>query len=110
MTDISGLVLVSSDITVFGNKRIHTYSWQQPGTLTWPSGGVQCPATNFKLTKVDFVDFDGGDLLYSYDFVNSKVIAKLGTVSGTGMIDATPTVPNSGDWVRVRAQGTGLST
>jgi hypothetical protein len=109
MTDISGIVLTSADYTVFGNKRIHTFSWRQPGTDTWPSGGVQCPPSNFKLTKVDFVDCDGGSLAYSYDYANEKLYAVTGG-SGLALVDAVGVTPTSGLFLRIRAQGTGLSS
>lgn len=111
MTAISGLILTSADYTVFGNKRIHTFSaYQGNGSDTWPSGGVQCPPSNFKLTKIDFVDIDGGTLKYSYDYGNEKVMAYCIQTSGLNFIDATPVVPTSGLFIRIRAQGTGLST
>jgi hypothetical protein len=110
MTDISGLVLVSAEYTIFGNKRIHTFStFVGNGSDTLDVSGIQCPATNFGLKKVDFVTFDGGSLKYVYDYAKERVYGYWTTTASANMTIVDNAAPTSGIWVRIQAQGTGVS-
>jgi hypothetical protein len=108
MTDISGLILTSIDKTVFGNKRVHTFStFVGNGSDTWPTAGVQCPPSNLGMIGVDFVEINGGSLIYRYNYNSGCVMAFTGG-SGLALVTASPLVPTSGDVIRIRATGYGL--
>jgi hypothetical protein len=110
MTDISGLILTQVDKTVFGNKRVHTFTgYVGNGTDSWPAAGVQCPASNFGLREAEFVEVDGGTLKYVYQYSSSCVQAYTSTLSGVNCVVAAAVVPTSGVAVRFRATGYGVA-
>jgi hypothetical protein len=107
MTDISGLILTQIDKTIFGNKRVHTFTgYLGNGSDTIPTGGIQCPAANFGLREAEFVEFDCNVPL-AYQYTSSAVNAYT-TASGLQWVVAAALVPTSGTSFRVRATGYGL--
>ena len=83
--------------TVFGNKRviIGEFAIGDGAGGTFPVAGLLLTAATLGLRGIEYISFSGGDMVYTYDYTNQKI---LGWVAGTAsaaavLVAAANTVP-----------------
>lgn len=98
--------------TVFGNKRVHIFTFAFDGSSTWPAGALSLTPAMLGMSKVEAIFFNTelSGVVLSYDATNK--LLKAWTANGTPgatalMIVATGSTP-AASTVTITAIGYGL--
>jgi len=109
MADISAVTATIVTRSGMWNKRMTIAEIAiGDGSEAWPDGGVSLTPEDLGMEVVEMVLFDGGSLVYAYDYDNQKVLAYTAadTTGATAvLVAATGAVPN--ETVRCIAIGYG---
>jgi hypothetical protein len=111
MGALAGLTSVTIKAkTVFGNKRIVIGEFHigDGAGGTFPVAGLALSEGTLGLREIEYISFSGGNMNYTYDYTNQKV---LGWVAGTAanssiLVAAANTVPH--ETVQFMAVGFGV--
>jgi len=76
------LTVTLTDMTVVGNKRLHTF--KLAFDTSYPTGGESLTAADLGLSSLDFILVEpASGCLFEYDHTNSKLIATYTSASHT---------------------------